>query len=72
MENYHFSCSINSFLCDLAIKSWFFEKFIFEIETSSSFKVTCILVSQLIPPKKNSGVIGKIYCLISWSPICTP
>ena len=25
-----------------------------------------------MPLKKNGGVIGKIYSLISWSPICTP
>ena len=72
MENHHLSCFINSFLHDLANKAWFFEKFIFEIETSNSFKITCILVRQLIPLKKNDGVIGKIYCLISWFPICTP
>ena len=66
------SCFINSFLYDLANKPWFSEKFIFEIETSHSFKITCTLVRQLIPLKKNGGVIGKIYCLISWSPICTP
>ena len=63
---------INSFLYDLANKPWFSEKFIFEIETSYSFKITCTLVRQLMPLKKNCGVIGKIYCLISWSPICTP
>ena len=66
------SCFFNTFIYDLANKPWFSEKFIFEIETSGSFKITCTLVRQLIPLKKNGGVIGKIYCLISWSPICTP
>ena len=66
------SCFFNTFIYDLANKPWFSEKFIFEIETSCSFKITFTLVRQLIPLKKNGGVIGKIYCLISWSPICTP
>ena len=52
--------------------TWFFGKFIFKIESSYSFKITCILVRQLIPLKKNSGVFGKIYFLISLSHICTP
>ena len=56
------------FIC----KSWLFEKFIFELEASYSFKITCILVRQVISLKKNGGVISKIYCLVSWSPICTP
>ena len=60
------------FLYDLASKAWFFEKSIFEIETSYSFKITCILARQLIPLKKNGGVFGKIYFLILWYPICTP
>ena len=72
MENYHLSCFISSFLYGLANKTWFFEKVIFEIETSYSFKITCILVRQLLPLKKSGGFISKIYCLISWSPICTP
>ena len=56
------------FIC----KSWLFEKFIFELEASYSFKITCILVRQVISLKKIGGVISKIYCLVSWSPICTP
>ena len=72
MENHHLSCFINSFLHDLANKAWFFEKFIFEIETTYSFKITCIIVRQLIPLKENGGAIDKICCLISWSPIFTP
>ena len=67
MENYHLSRFINCFLCDLADKTRFFEKFIIDIETSYNFKITCILVRQLIPLKKNGGVFGKIYCLISRS-----
>ena len=38
-----------------------------KLETSYSFKIIFILVRQVI----SGGVIGKIYCLISWSPICT-
>ena len=45
--------------------------FIFELEASYSFKITCILVRQAISLNKNGGVISKIYCLVSWSPICT-
>ena len=69
---YHLSCFINSFLYDPANKAWLFEKFIFELEASYSFKITCILVRQVISLKKIGGVISKIYCLILWSPICTP
>ena len=50
--------------------AWFFEKFIFEVEAFYSFKITCILVRQVISLKKNGSVISKIYCLILWSPIC--
>ena len=60
------------FLYDPAKKAWLFEKFIFELEAFYSFKITCILVMQVIILKKNVGVISKIYCLILWSPICTP
>ena len=69
---YHLSCFVNSFLYDPANKAWLFEKFIFELEAFYSFKITCILVRQVISLKKNGGVISKIYCLILWSPICTP
>ena len=68
----HLSCVFNSLLYDPATKYWLFEKFIFELEASSSFKITCILVRQVISLTKSGGVIRKIYCLISWSPICTP
>ena len=52
--------------------AWLFEKFIFEVEAFYSFKITCILVRQVISLKKNGSVISKIYCLILWSPICAP
>ena len=52
--------------------AWLFEKFTFEIEDFHSFKVSCILVREVISLKKNGGVISKIHCLILWSPICTP
>ena len=60
------------FLYDPVCKVWLFEKFNFELEASYSFKITWILVRQVISLKKNGGVIRKIYCLGSWSPICTP
>ena len=53
IENYHLSCFINFFSYDLANQAWFFEKFIFEIETFYSFKITYILVRQLMPLIKN-------------------
>ena len=63
--------TIPSFLHDPANTAWLFEKFIFELEAFYSFKITCILVRQVISLKENGGVISKIYCLILWSPICT-
>ena len=60
------------FLNDLAYETWLFEKFIFELEDSDSFKITCVLVKQLISLEKNDSVISHIYCLVSWLPICTP
>ena len=69
---YHLSCFINTSLYDPANKVWLFGKFIFELEALYSFKIICILVRQAICLKKNGGVISKIYCLILWSPICTP
>ena len=45
--------------------------FIFELETYYSFKLTSLLVRHILSPKKNDDGIGKTYCLISWSPICT-
>ena len=64
--------TIPSFLYDPANTAWLFEKFIFELKAFYSFKIICILVRQVISLKKNGGVISKIYCLILWSPICTP
>ena len=52
MWPYHLSCFINSFLYDPACKAWLFEKFIFELEASYSFKITCILVRQIILLRK--------------------
>ena len=68
---YHLPCFINSLSYDPANKTWLFVKFMFELEASYSFKITCILVKQVISLKKNGSVISKIY-LISWSPIFTP
>ena len=63
---YHF------FFYDPANTGWLFEKFIFELEAFYSFKITCILIRHVISFKKNGGAISKIYCLILWSPVCTP
>ena len=57
---------------DLVYKFWLFEKFVSELEASYSFKIICILVRYVVSFQKNSSVISKTYCLISWSPICTP
>ena len=72
LSPYDLSCFINSFLCDPANKAWLFEHFIFELEAFYCFKITCILVRQVISVTKNGGVISKIYCLIFWSPGGTP
>ena len=69
---YHLSCIINSFLYDPACKTWLFEKLIFDLKASHNFKITCILVRQVISHKKIDGVTSKIYCLVSWSLNCTP
>ena len=52
MWPYHLPCFISSFLYDPACKAWLFEKFIFELEVSYSFKITCILVRQVILLRK--------------------
>ena len=49
-------------LCDFFVKLWLI----------LSQNMTCILVRQVKSLKRNGGVISKIYCLILWSPICTP
>ena len=75
MENCdHTICHVLSilFLHDPACKAWLFEKFIFELEAFHSFKITGILLRQIPSLQKNGGVISKIYCLVSSSPICTP
>ena len=68
---YHLPCFINSFLHDPAYMAWLFKKFVFELEAYDSFKITSILIRQVISLEKNGDVIGKIYCLTLWSPICT-
>ena len=61
------------FLYDPAYRAWLFEKFIFELKAYSySFKITCILLRQVISPKKMVMSSAKFTNLISWSPICTP
>ena len=43
----------------------------FELDTSSySFKITCILLKQVISLKKRVVSSAKFTILISWSPIC--
>ena len=61
---YHLSCFVNSFLYDPANMAWLFEKFIFEPEAFYSFKITCILVRQVISLKKNGGVYGLLLVLL--------
>ena len=51
----------------------FLKRFIFELKAFSySFKITCILLRQVISPKKMVMSSAKFTNLISWSPICTP
>ena len=69
---YHLPCFMNSFLYDLACKTWCFEKVVFELEASYSFKINCILVRQILSLKKIGVAISKNCCFVSWSPICTP
>ena len=69
LSSYHLSYFVNSFLYNPANKAWLFEKFIFELEASDSFIITC---RQVISHKKNGGVISQIYRVLSWSPICAP
>ena len=58
------------------IKPWLFEKnyplgqFIFAF--SYGFKITCILLRQLISLKKMVVLSAKFAIFISWSPICIP
>ena len=59
-------------ICPVLSEAWLFEKFIFELEAYYSFKITSVLVWKGISLKKNGDVIGKMFCLISWYPICTP
>ena len=47
-------------------KAWLFEKFIFDLESSS-----CILLRQVISSKKMVMLSAKFTNLIPWSPICT-
>ena len=52
-------------------EAWLFEKFIFELDASSySFKITCILLRQVISLKKMVVSWAKFTILISCSPIC--
>ena len=61
------------FLYAPAYRTWLFENFIFELETFSySFKITYILLRQVISSKKMVMSSAKFTNLISWFPICTP
>ena len=60
------------FCINQLFKAWLFEKFIFELEAYYSFKITSVLVWKGISLKKNGDAIDKMFCLISWYPICTP
>ena len=55
------------------VEAWLFGKFIFQLHASSySFKITCILLRQVIPLKKMVVLSAKFTILILWSPICIP
>ena len=43
----------------LQLKAWLFEKFVFELKDSYSFKKTYIVVRQVISLKKDCGVINS-------------
>ena len=62
------------FLYAPAHKTWFFEKFLFQLEHFSyGLETDCFLVWQLMSLNKETMVSsGKFYFFISWSPICTP
>ena len=65
--------SVFIFICHSLYKAWLFEKFISDLESSScSFKITCILLRQVISSKKMVMSSAKFTNLISWFPICTP
>ena len=54
-------------------EAWLFEKVIFQLDASSySFKITCILLRQVISLKKIVKSSAKFTILIWWSPICIP
>ena len=54
-------------------EAWLFEKFIFELDAFSySFKITCILLRQVISLKKIVVSSAIFTILISWPPICIP
>ena len=64
--------SVFIFICHSLYKAWLFEKFISDLESSScSFKITCILLRQVISSKKMVMSSAKFTNLIPWSPICT-
>ena len=75
-QNNNFFCQTMTYFFPIGVikdyKAWLFEKFIFGPEAYFSFKITSILVRQVVSPKKNGDVIGKIHCLILWCSICTP
>ena len=56
------------------IKAWLFEKKCLwtSLPFSYNFKITCILLWQVISLKKMVVLSVKFSILISWSPICTP
>ena len=56
-----------------AHKTWCFEKFTLELDASScSFKITFILLRQVIYFKKMVVSLAKFTILIPWSHICIP
>ena len=84
-KNFNGNCEYSScfawwilFLNAPLYKGLAFEKIIFKtvnislIFFSNSLKITCILLRQVISPKKSVVLSVKFTILISWSPICMP
>ena len=79
----YFNGNFDNFICPVwsvlflhapDYQAWLFQEFIFELDASSySFKITCILLRQVIYLNKMVVSTAKSAILISWSPpICAP
>ena len=75
MENYDHSIRPGLLILFLyaPVQDHTFEEFIFELDASSySFKITCIMLRQVISLKNMLVSSTKFTILISWFPICIP